>query len=165
MNVMHYVRAFYGIVWRELLRFLQQRERFFAALVRPLIWLIIFAAGFRAALTRGVKAYGELVKNRDAEKLVPEGIEGRVAYKGPISNLVFQLIGGLRSGMGYVGARSIAEMQEKAHFVRITGAGLRESPGLTRRAPRLGEHTGEVLAGLGYTEGEIAEMKKRGVIG
>ena len=50
MSSMHYVRAFYGIVWRELLRFLQQRERFFAALVRPLIWLIIFAAGFRAAL-------------------------------------------------------------------------------------------------------------------
>ena len=50
MNLMHYVRAFCGIVWRELLRFLQQRERFFAALVRPLIWLIIFAAGFRAAL-------------------------------------------------------------------------------------------------------------------
>ena len=48
--MIHYVRAFYGIVWRELLRFLQQRERFFAALVRPLIWLIIFAAGFRAAL-------------------------------------------------------------------------------------------------------------------
>src|SRR5262252_5735436 len=50
MNIMHYVRAFSGIVWRELLRFFQQRERFFAALVRPLIWLIIFAAGFRAAL-------------------------------------------------------------------------------------------------------------------
>ena len=50
MSAMHYFRAFNGIVWRELLRFLQQRERFFAALVRPLIWLIIFAAGFRAAL-------------------------------------------------------------------------------------------------------------------
>ena len=50
MSFMHYVSAFRGIVWRELLRFLQQRERFFAALVRPLIWLIIFAAGFRAAL-------------------------------------------------------------------------------------------------------------------
>ena len=50
MSFMHYARAFNGIVWRELLRFLQQRERFFAALVRPLIWLIIFAAGFRAAL-------------------------------------------------------------------------------------------------------------------
>jgi ABC-2 type transport system permease protein len=50
MSSMHYVRAFRGIVWREMLRFLQQHERFFAALVRPLIWLIIFAAGFRAAL-------------------------------------------------------------------------------------------------------------------
>ena len=50
MTFIHYARAFVGIVWRELLRFLQQRERFFAALVRPLIWLIIFAAGFRAAL-------------------------------------------------------------------------------------------------------------------
>jgi len=50
MNPMHLVRAFNGIVWRELLRFLLQRERFFAALVRPLIWLIVFAAGFRAAL-------------------------------------------------------------------------------------------------------------------
>jgi len=50
MTFLHYARAFRGIVWRELLRFLQQRERFFAALVRPLIWLIIFAAGFRAAL-------------------------------------------------------------------------------------------------------------------
>ena len=50
MKPMHYLRAFYGIVWREFLRFLQQRERFFAALVRPLVWLIIFAAGFRAAL-------------------------------------------------------------------------------------------------------------------
>ena len=50
MKPMHYLRAFNGIVWREFLRFLQQRERFFAALVRPLVWLIIFAAGFRAAL-------------------------------------------------------------------------------------------------------------------
>jgi ABC-2 type transport system permease protein len=50
MKPMHYLRAFNGIVWREMLRFLQQRERFFAALVRPLVWLIIFAAGFRAAL-------------------------------------------------------------------------------------------------------------------
>src|SRR6187397_3468191 len=49
MKPMHYLRAFNGIVWREMLRFLQQRERFFAALVRPLVWLIIFAAGFRAA--------------------------------------------------------------------------------------------------------------------
>jgi IMP dehydrogenase len=60
-------------------------------------------------------------------KLVPEGIEGRVSYKGPLANLVYQLVGGLRAGMGYVGAASIEEMKSKARFVRITGAGLRES--------------------------------------
>ena len=60
-------------------------------------------------------------------KLVPEGIEGRVPYKGPLSMNVFQLVGGLRSGMGYTGCRSIAELRTKAKFVRITAAGLRES--------------------------------------
>jgi IMP dehydrogenase len=60
-------------------------------------------------------------------KLVPEGIEGRVAYKGPISNLVYQLVGGLRSGMGYVGAATIEEMKRRARFVRVTSAGHRES--------------------------------------
>ena len=60
-------------------------------------------------------------------KLVPEGIEGRVAAKGPLSELVYQLVGGLRSGMGYCGARSIRELQEKARFLRISPAGLRES--------------------------------------
>ena len=70
--------------------------------------------------------YGQEDVENDA-KLVPEGIEGRVSYKGPIGNLVYQLIGGLRAGMGYVGARSIEEMKCKARFVRITNAGLRES--------------------------------------
>src|ERR1043166_4560719 len=60
-------------------------------------------------------------------KLVPEGIEGRVPYKGPVSEMVYQLVGGLRAGMGYVGCKSISEMQEKATFVRVTSAGLRES--------------------------------------
>lgn len=60
-------------------------------------------------------------------KLVPEGIEGRVSYKGPLANLIYQSIGGLRSGMGYVGAATIEEMKSKARFVRITSAGLRES--------------------------------------
>ncbi len=60
-------------------------------------------------------------------KLVPEGIEGRVPYRGPLAGIVFQLVGGLRSGMGYVGCRTIKELQEKAKFVRITLAGLRES--------------------------------------
>src|SRR5215467_935597 len=60
-------------------------------------------------------------------KLVPEGIEGRVAAKGPLSELVYQLVGGLRSGMGYCGARNISEMQEKSRFLRVSPAGLRES--------------------------------------
>jgi IMP dehydrogenase len=60
-------------------------------------------------------------------KLVPEGIEGRVPYKGVLADLVFQLVGGLRAGMGYCGCQTIGEMQEKATFLRVTSAGLRES--------------------------------------
>jgi len=63
----------------------------------------------------------------DLEKLVPEGIEGRVPYKGPLSALVYQLVGGLRAGMGYCGCRNIEELRTKAKFIRITNAGLRES--------------------------------------
>ncbi len=63
----------------------------------------------------------------EVEKLVPEGIEGRVPYKGPLSAIVHQMVGGLRASMGYTGCRSIDEMREKAHFVRITNAGVRES--------------------------------------
>jgi len=62
-----------------------------------------------------------------ASKLVPEGIEGKVPYRGPLANVLYQLLGGLRSGMGYVGAGSIEELQQKAQFVRISAAGLRES--------------------------------------
>ena len=62
-----------------------------------------------------------------SDKLVPEGIEGRVPYKGPLSEMVFQLVGGLRSGMGYCGCHTIKELQEKARFLRVTSAGLRES--------------------------------------
>lgn len=61
------------------------------------------------------------------DKLVPEGVEGRVPYRGPLSETVFQLIGGLRAGMGYCGVRSIKELQDKTKFIRITAAGLRES--------------------------------------
>jgi len=72
-------------------------------------------------------------------KFVPEGIEGRVPYRGPLEAMVFQLVGGLRSGMGYVGCSTIAELHEKARFVRISGAGLRESHVhdviITREAP------------------------------
>jgi IMP dehydrogenase len=72
-------------------------------------------------------------------KLVPEGIEGRVPYKGTLAVVVYQLVGGLRSGMGYCGAGSIPELQQKSRFVRISGAGLRESHVhdviITREAP------------------------------
>ncbi|HYB62735.1 MAG TPA: IMP dehydrogenase [Methylomirabilota bacterium] len=74
-----------------------------------------------------------------AGKSVPEGVEGRVPYKGPVSGLVEQLIGGLRSGMGYSGAATLADLQEKGRFIRISAAGLRESHVhdviITREAP------------------------------
>ncbi|HEX7487377.1 MAG TPA: IMP dehydrogenase [Anaeromyxobacteraceae bacterium] len=63
----------------------------------------------------------------EADKLVPEGIEGRVPYKGSVQMNVFQLVGGLRSGMGYTGCKNIAELRQKARFIRISSAGLRES--------------------------------------
>ncbi len=65
--------------------------------------------------------------NTEADKLVPEGIEGRVPYKGSVLNIIHQLMGGLRSSMGYVGCASLDEMRDKAEFVRVTGAGMRES--------------------------------------
>lgn len=67
-----------------------------------------------------------LQEDRSAEKLVPEGIEGRVPYKGELSNFVYQLVGGLRAGMGYCGVRNISELQTKTEFIRITNQGLRE---------------------------------------
>ena len=70
--------------------------------------------------------YAQDIEQEDM-KLVPEGIVGKVPYKGPLSESIFQLIGGVRSGMGYLGCSSIAELQEKARFVRITSSGLRES--------------------------------------
>ncbi|HVA35295.1 MAG TPA: IMP dehydrogenase [Stellaceae bacterium] len=72
-------------------------------------------------------------------KLVPEGVEGRVPHKGPVANVVHQLVGGLKAAMGYTGNRTIAEMQRNCKFVRITGAGLRESHvhdiAITRESP------------------------------
>jgi IMP dehydrogenase len=66
-------------------------------------------------------------RDEPVQKLVPEGIEGRVPYRGTLSGVVYQLVGGLRAGMGYCGCRTIAEMQKKARFIQITQAGLRES--------------------------------------
>jgi IMP dehydrogenase len=63
----------------------------------------------------------------NSDKLVPEGIEGRVPYRGSLGANIHQLVGGLKSGMGYIGAQSIEELQEKARFIRITNSGLQES--------------------------------------
>ncbi|HUI34839.1 MAG TPA: IMP dehydrogenase [Stellaceae bacterium] len=75
----------------------------------------------------------------DTLKLVPQGVEGRVPHKGPVGNIIHQLIGGLKAAMGYTGNRTIAEMQQNCQFVRITGAGLRESHvhdiAITRESP------------------------------
>ncbi|MCE5193971.1 MAG: IMP dehydrogenase [Nitrospiraceae bacterium] len=75
----------------------------------------------------------------ESKKLVPEGVEGRVPYKGPLSQSVNQLIGGLRSGMGYCGCKNLSELRQKSRFIRITNAGLRESHVhdviITREAP------------------------------
>ncbi len=75
----------------------------------------------------------------DNKKLVPEGVEGRVPYKGPLSDTVYQLMGGLRAGMGYCGCATLAALQEKGQFIRITGAGLKESHphdiSITKEAP------------------------------
>ena len=83
---------------------------------------------------RGMGSLGAMQKGskdryfqEDNKKLVPEGVEGKVPYRGPLSETVFQMMGGLRSGMGYCGARNIKELKENTKFVRITGAGLKES--------------------------------------
>jgi IMP dehydrogenase len=76
---------------------------------------------------------------KDQLKLVPEGIEGQVAYKGPARDVIHQLVGGVKAAMGYTGSRTIADLQARAKFVRITNAGLRESHvhdvSITREAP------------------------------
>ncbi len=94
--------------------------------------------GSVGAMARG-SADRYFQKEVSSEKLVPEGIEGQTPYKGPITPVLHQLVGGLRASMGYVGAGTIADFQERARFVRITGAGLRESHVhdvmITREAP------------------------------
>lgn len=82
--------------------------------------------GSLGAMMQGTKdRYGQ--QDVEPKKLVPEGVEGRVPYKGPLANTIHQLIGGLKSGMGYCGARNLEELRRKARFIQITQAGLRES--------------------------------------
>jgi len=95
--------------------------------------------GSLAAMRKGSRdRYGQ-ADEYDDRKLVPEGIEGRVAYKGRLSDVVHQMVGGIRAGMGYCGARTIEELQRTARFVQITTAGLKESHAhdvvITREAP------------------------------
>jgi len=83
--------------------------------------------GSLGAMTQGSRDRYFQAHVRDSAKLVPEGIEGRVPYRGALGGSIHQLLGGLRSGMGYCGARDFGELREKARFVRISGAGLQES--------------------------------------
>ncbi|MDV3432725.1 IMP dehydrogenase, partial [Paenibacillus larvae] len=90
--------------------------------------------GRRFKVYRGMGSLGAMKEGskdryfqENESKLVPEGIEGRVAYKGPLEDTIFQLVGGLRSGMGYCGAKNISELINDTTFVKITGAGLKES--------------------------------------
>jgi IMP dehydrogenase len=80
----------------------------------------------------------------DIKKLVPEGIVGRVAYKGEVGEVMYQFIGGLRAGMGYCGAANVKALQEKGNFVRITSAGIHESHPhdvqITRESPNYSRH-------------------------
>ena len=92
--------------------------------------------GSIAAMEQGSK---DRYFQEDAQKLVPEGVEGRVPYKGPLSDTIFQMCGGLKSGMGYNGAKNITALAKNAQFIKITGAGLQESHphdiSITKEAP------------------------------
>ena len=106
---------------------------------------------------RGMGSLGAMVKgsseryrqsgSRVADKLVPEGVEGRVPFKGPLSPFIYQLVGGLRAGMGYCGARTIDQLRKEARFIQVTPASVRESHphdiAITQEAPNYSaEYTG-----------------------
>ena len=92
--------------------------------------------GSMGAMEKGSK---DRYFQEDAKKLVPEGIEGRVPYKGPAASTIFQMVGGLRASMGYCGCHTVKEMIENTQFIQITSAGLRESHphdiSITKEAP------------------------------
>ncbi len=107
----------------------------------------IFYQGRAYKVYRGMGSIGAMkaryssdrYSQENLEKFVPEGIEGRIPFKGPLSDVVYQLVGGLKSGMGYTGSRTIKDLQENGKFVKITNAGLRESHAhdvyITQEAP------------------------------
>ncbi len=92
-------------------------------------------------------------KNAAPQKLVPEGVEGRVPYKGPLADYVFQLVGGLRAGMGYCGTRTIEDLRTRARFIQVTGASVQESHPhdivITQEAPNYSSFTNETEVGRG----------------
>jgi IMP dehydrogenase len=97
---------------------------------------------YRQPVARGAEA-------RSASKLVPEGVEGRVPFKGPLSAFVYQIVGGLKAGMGYLGTRNIAELRKEAQFIQVSHASVRESHphdiAITQEAPNYTtEFTGEL---------------------
>jgi IMP dehydrogenase len=73
------------------------------------------------------RSYNYQSEKADEDKLVPEGIVGRVPYRGSLSATLFQMVGGLKAGMGYLGCRTLDELREKARFVKVSAAGMRES--------------------------------------
>ena len=90
------------------------------------------------------KGSGDRYFQSGTKKYVPEGVEGRVPYKGAVSDTIYQMMGGLRSGMGYCGVPDIQSLRTKTHFIRITGAGLKESHPhdiyITKEAPNYSTH-------------------------
>ena len=95
--------------------------------------------GSLGAMAQGSKDRYFQDTTAEVEKLVPEGIEGRVPYKGPMASILHQMVGGLRAAMGYTGCTTVAQMRTETRFVKITGAGMRESHvhdvSITKEAP------------------------------
>jgi IMP dehydrogenase len=100
--------------------------------------IVVVRNGRRYKLTRGMASLGatidrasaedeSLTHKREYERVVPEGVEASVPYRGPVEDIIHQLVGGLRSGLSYAGAETISELRENAEFVRLTAAGQKES--------------------------------------
>src|SRR5262249_54385343 len=102
----------------------------------------------------GARLPGGDGKAAPGQKLVPEGVEGRVPYKGPLADFVFQLVGGLRAGMGYCGTRTIEELRTKARFIQVTSASVQESHPhdvvITQEAPNYSSFSSDNDAGINY---------------
>jgi IMP dehydrogenase len=95
--------------------------------------------GSLGAMVKGSSERYRQRGSRGPDKLVPEGVEGRVPYKGPLTSVVYQLVGGLRAGMGYCGTRTLEELRTKAKFILVSAASIRESHphdiAITQEAP------------------------------